>query len=212
MMRHAVLLTALLVGCASTPRTLGQSDVRMPELRAEIARMVAADQEVQQEMLRRSSSGNELGPMDFRRRDSVLAVNTTRLRAILDANGWPGNSLVGAEGSHGVWLLLQHADEDVALQRSALVLLEKAVNAREASGSDLAYLTDRVRLAEGKLQVYGTQLQYDARGCASPKPSEYPAALDARRAVAGLMPMAEYLLKTMTALGRAAQCVAAGKD
>ena len=56
-------------------------------------------------------------------------------------------------------------------------------------------------------QVYGTQLQYDSRGCASPKPSEEPAQLDARRASVGLEPVAEYVQTTMAALGRAAQCV-----
>ena len=71
---------------------------------------------------------------------------------------------------------------------------------------DLAYLTNRVRVAEGRLQVYGTQLQYDSRGCASPRPSEEPALLDARRASVELEPIAEYVQGTMAALGRTAQC------
>jgi hypothetical protein len=102
--------------------------------------------------------------------------------------------------------LLQHADRDTALQRTALELLERAVSAGDASGRDLAYLTDRVRLAEGRLQVYGTQLDYDSSGCASPKPSENPGQLDARRAAVGLEPVAAYIRRAMETLGRAEQC------
>jgi hypothetical protein len=66
-----------------------------------------------------------------------------------------------------------------ALQDTALHLLESAVRSGDASSRDLAYLTDRVRVEEGRLQVYGTQLECDARGCASPMPSEEPGQLDA---------------------------------
>ncbi|MEO5816480.1 MAG: DUF6624 domain-containing protein [Gemmatimonadaceae bacterium] len=121
-------------------------------------------------------------------------------------HGWPGRRLVGDTGSHGAWLLLLHADSDVALQRTALVHLERAVRAGDASGQDLAYLTDRVRLADGRLQVYGTQLQYENRGCASPRPSENEAGLDARRALVGLEPISAYFDRAMTAFGRFELC------
>lgn len=128
------------------------------------------------------------------------------MRLVLAQYGWPGRRLVGDEGSHGAWLLLQHADRDTALQRTAMQLLETAVRDNDASRRDLAYLTDRVRVAEGRPQVYGTQLQYDSRGCASPKPSEESDQLDARRASVGLEPVSEYIQKTMAALGRPTQC------
>lgn len=177
-----------------------------PELRAEIARRVAADSAVQAQLGARIQAGQPIGPADYAPRDSVFGENLGRMRVVLATYGWPGYRLVGAEGSHGAWLLLQHADRDTALQRLALTLLERAVRARDASGRDLAYLTDRVRVAEGRPQVYGTQLDYDGRGCASPKPSEDPARLDARRAAAGLEPVAVYLERVMTAMGRAEQC------
>ena len=203
-LRRTLALSAGLLGCAPTHRP--SSDVRLPELRADIARMVLADQAVQQDVMRRSQAGQAVGPADFARQDSVFAANNMRMRAILAAHGWPGRSLVGEEGSHGAWLLLQHADRDLPLQRTALELLERAVRAGEASGQDFAYLTDRVRLADGRQQVYGTQLQYDNRGCASPKPSEDAATLDARRASVGLEPMSVYIDRAMTAMGRAELC------
>lgn len=178
----------------------------LPELRAEIARRVAADSAVQAQLGARIQAGQPIGPADYAPRDSVFGENLGRMRVLLATYGWPGYRLVGEEGSHGAWLLLQHADRDTALQRLALTRLERAVRARDASARDLAYLTDRVRVAEGRPQVYGTQLDYDDRGCASPKPSEDPARLDARRAAAGLEPVAAYLERAMTAMGRAAPC------
>jgi len=178
----------------------------MPELRAEIERMVVVDQAVQSQIGERQAAGQAVGPADFARRDSVFSANTERMRVILAKYGWPGRRLVGEAGSHGAWLLLQHADQDTALQRNALALLTRAVSAGDASGRDLAYLADRVRIAEGRLQLYGTQLDYDSRGCASPKPSENPAQLDARRAAMGLEPVAAYIERVMETLGRAEQC------
>ena len=200
------LLALFTLGCTHSHTRVDASAVRMPELRAEIGRMVAVDQAVQQQIADRMQAGQTVGPNDFARRDSVFAANLERIRVILASHGWPGRSLVGEDGSHGAWLLLQHADRDTTLQRTALALLEQAVSSGDASGRDLAYLTDRVRIAEGRPQVYGTQLQYDGRGCASPKPSEDVERLDDRRRAAGLEPIAAYIQQVMTTLGRAAQC------
>ena len=43
---------------------------------------------------------------------AVDLANTTRLREIVSADGWPGRSLVGTDGAHAAWLLAQHADPD----------------------------------------------------------------------------------------------------
>ncbi len=68
-----------------------------------------------------------------------------------------------------------------------------AVDAGEAPAWQLAYLTDRCRVAAGQPQVYGTQ--YDSDGFADnlrPYPIEDPEGLDARRAAVELEPHAEY--------------------
>ena len=200
-----VVIGIAVLGCAKAP-TLGQAQGNpMSDLRAEIASRVAMDQAVQRELSDRIQAGQPIGPASARQ-DSVFSANLEWMRLVLAQHGWPGRRLVGDEGSHGAWLLLQHADRDTALQRTALQRLEAAVRDNDASRRDLAYLTDRVRLAEGRLQVYGTQLQYDSRGCASPKPSEEPAQLDARRASVELEPMVQYVQTVMAALGRASQC------
>ena len=200
-----MVIGVAMLGCTKSQVQRELRGEALPELRSEIVARVVTDQAVQQELSERVQAQQ---PVDaaVARRDSVFQANLEWMRVVLAQHGWPGRQLVGDEGSHGAWLLLQHADQDTALQHTALRLLEGAVRSGDASARDLAYLTDRVRVAEGRPQVYGTQLEYDGRGCASPRPSEERARLDARRASVGLEPVAQYVQKTMVAVGRAAQC------
>lgn len=87
---RTLALSAGLLGCAPSHRRT--SDVRLPELGADIARMVLADQAVQQDVMRRSQAGQTVGPADYARQDSVFAANNVRMSAILTAHGWPGRS------------------------------------------------------------------------------------------------------------------------
>ena len=117
--------------------------------------------------------------------------NTDRLGTVIEVHGWPAISLVGKDGSHAAWLLVQHADADLKLQRKCLDLMAKIPKA-EVSQTDLAYLTDRVLLAEGKKQIYGTQFT-SSDGKSEPRPLEDAADVDKRRAEVGLQPFAEYV-------------------
>ena len=70
---------------------------------------------------------------------------------------------------HDAWLLVQHADRDRPFQKQCLELLREAVAKKEASGKDLADLTDRVLVGEGKNQIYGTQfITKDGKTTAQP--------------------------------------------
>ena len=53
----------------------------------------------------------------------------------------PGWQLVGRDGASAVWLLAQHADEDLTLQRRWLDLLSQAVDAGAANPAHLAQPT-----------------------------------------------------------------------
>jgi hypothetical protein len=120
------------------------------------------------------------------------AENLPWLKAVVADRGWPGASVVGIDGANGAWLLAQHADADPAFQRECLGLLATTVEAGEATKQQLAYLTDRVLLAEGKQQEYGTQVT--ARGGRwVPRNLRDPDGVDVRRAGAGLGTIAEYL-------------------
>lgn len=50
------------------------------------------------------------------------------------------------------WILIQHQDYDVALQKACLKRCDFERKHRE-------YLTDRIALNEGRKQTYGTQRQ-----------------------------------------------------
>jgi hypothetical protein len=132
---------------------------------------------------------------DFRRRWPSLSqdeievelgrehARSARLAELIDAHGWPGRSRVGDDGARAAWLLAQHADHDRAVQERCLALLESAVAAEDAAPRNLAYLTDRVRVAQDRPQLYGTQ--FCGMGGELGR-------LDERRAAVGLGPFAEY--------------------
>jgi hypothetical protein len=84
-----------------------------------------------------------------------------------------------------------HADQDPILQRAFLEALGGAAADGEASPANLAYLEDRVRVHDGRSQLYGTQFTA-TRGRLGPYPIEDPPRLDQRRAQAGLEPFAVY--------------------
>jgi hypothetical protein len=132
------------------------------------------------------------GSAAWKKVEELDAANREWLKGVIAKHGWPGKSLVGEDGTHAVWLLVQHADNDRPFQKKCLELMKEAVKAGESPGSDLAYLTDRVLVGEGKDQLYGTQLtQKD--GKLVPQPIEDAPQVDARRKAVGLPPLAEYL-------------------
>ena len=125
---------------------------------------------------------------------AVDAENTSWFKTVLDGSGWPGRSLVGDEGALAAWLLAQHAAHDLDFQRRCLVLLEQAVHDGEADAAHWAYLLDRVRCAEGRQQLYGTQFWHGPNGqdALGPKPVEDIEGLDQRRRMVGLESFADY--------------------
>jgi Family of unknown function (DUF6624) len=118
-----------------------------PDLWAELLRRAARDQDA------RKRAGHDWAAVM-----AVDADNLPWLKRVIAGTGWPGRSLVGEDGAHAAWLLVQHADRDPAFQRSCLGLITEAARHGEATPAELAYLTDRVLLAEGQPQEYGTQM------------------------------------------------------
>jgi hypothetical protein len=163
-----------------------------PALRAELLAMLAQDQAVRTGVA---------PPGDPRTAHELLADwdetdrrHNARMAEILEAVGWPGWRLVGSDGAFAAWVLVQHADLDPGLQERGLGLMTAAVRAGDADPSDWAYLVDRVRVAKGEPQVYGTQWGADAAGRPEPRtPIEDEAMVDVRRAEVGLGTIEDYL-------------------
>lgn len=110
--------------------------------------------------------------------------NTEKMKPIITAYGWPGETLVGTMDVRAAWLLVQHADHDREFQKQCHCLLESAVKSGEAQAQHLAYLTDRICVGDGVPQIYGTQLEY---------PIADHEHVDERRAAVGLESLAEYM-------------------
>jgi hypothetical protein len=164
------------------------------ELRTELLARMAEDQRIRQDVMSASRSADGLLPDDLAAEwERIDRANTTWLSEVVDARGWPGRSLVGDDGAQAAWLLAQHSGRNRDLERKFLSLLRAAVADGEAKSSQLAYLEDRVRIHEGRPQLYGTQFRRVGIGSdAEPSPIEDPDRLDERRAAVGLPPFAEY--------------------
>lgn len=122
----------------------------------------------------------------------VERKNRARFKEILASSGWPLRSRVGIAGAGAAWVMAQHADGELAFQKRCLELMRAAFEAKEADGALLAYLIDRVRLGEGKKQLYGTQFETKATGKMVPSPIEDESHVNSRRKALGLVPLAEY--------------------
>ena len=97
---------------------------------------------------------------------------------------WPTRSVVGAAGTHAVFVL---ASLDTGLGRAALHRMMEAGPA-ESPAADVATLEDRLRLVWGRKQIYGTQFRRGADGKIKLAPMEDSAHADLRREDAGLPP------------------------
>jgi hypothetical protein len=177
-----------------------RSDPRWPAFLAKVrAREAKVDQALRAELLRMRDEDQAPRGEDPRLEDPAVAKraaeattrHVARLREIIRQRGWPGRSLAGVDGASAAWLVVQHAE--LAFQKEVLPLLEAAAKAGEASPVDVAMLTDRVLVAEGKKQVYGTQGKFLEDGTVVLAPIEDEAHVDERRKAVGLGPVAEYL-------------------
>ncbi|MGR3809046.1 DUF6624 domain-containing protein [Jiulongibacter sp. NS-SX5] len=83
---------------------------------------------------------------EFKRmRDSLIEVNTSRLKEIIDEHGFTGTHLVGNSGSRKAMLIALHSnDED--FKNEYLELLEEAVEEGDANPEDLKVMKEKMGL------------------------------------------------------------------
>lgn len=154
--------------------------MEFPDIASEIEEMAKADQEM------RNRIGRQLELLD----KQVDMRNTARMKEIVAQIGWPTVSKVGKWPSYNAWLLVQHADRDLGFQQHCLELM-RSEPADEVEPSNIAYLEDRVRVAMGQPQRYGTQ--FEAKdGKYVPCAIDDPERVDERRLSVGLDSLEEY--------------------
>jgi hypothetical protein len=187
-------LSSSKVDVASEQRNLDPVPADDRELAYELTAMT----DEQLEFLNQTGTGPDaaLPPQLQLERRAMFVRHADRLMELLLARGhWPTKARVGADAAQGAWLIAQHADTQLDVQRLALVLLRVAVaeGGAGASGArELAMLEDRVAVNEGRPQTYGTQIAEVTDGQPVPWPCAEPERLDELRAEAGLEPFAEH--------------------
>jgi hypothetical protein len=122
----------------------------------------------------------------------IETSNAARLAELVDSTGWPTVVQVGMEGVEAAWHIASHAESDLDRQRRFLTLMAESVEAGEPSRDRLAWLTDRVLVAEGKPQLYGTQFATSDDGLRLVEVDD-PAGLAERREAVGLPPLDDQL-------------------
>ena len=132
--------------------------------------------------------------------DELGAAALAWLRTVIAAHGWPGRALVGARAADAAARLVQHARHEAAFQRRCLRLLRAAAARGDAPWHHVAHLTDALRIATGRRQLYGTRF-HRRGGALVPLPIERAASVDRRRAALGLPPLAVYARRIQQRFG-----------
>jgi hypothetical protein len=175
MRKFAIALLFTAVAC----RTLNPD-----ALRDELLAMSKSDQEVRQRWIK-----DQKNPAIKSEMRALDAQHEKRLRQIVKRYGWPGKSLVGLKASGSAWTVVQHSSSEFL--HTMLPVMEEAAKKGELSYGLVATTIDRVRIADGKKQLYGTQFDTDGDKC-EPLPIDDPEHLDQRRETAGLGSIATY--------------------
>ncbi|MFV0377840.1 MAG: DUF6624 domain-containing protein [Mangrovibacterium sp.] len=120
------------------------------------------------------------------------SINLIKVEKIINENGWLGSNVIGEKGNKTLFLVMQHADTKTQIKY--LPKFREAVKNGNAKAEHLALMEDRVLIAQGKKQIYGSQLMTD------PNTNEivlfpmiHPEKVNERRKNIGLNSIEEYL-------------------
>lgn len=168
-------------------------NLRYPELRKEINQMMLKDQQLRYKRVQ-AIDKEEIQKInnDIHQAD---AENLDKAKKILQQYGWPKISDIGKDGANNFWLVVQHADNDVRFQRTALQAMEKWKGTAEINNESYAFLYDRVQCNLNYKQLYGTQVTWTENGEASGfRPIAREDQADQRRKKLGMISMRIYAL------------------
>ena len=157
------------------------------DLRLQLLRWIAEDDAT----IKRLAADGSLFEGYHPEMEAVHRENAERLTNVIASYGWPGRALVGEDGADAAWRIAQHAISEPARMRAWLPMIEEAAERGEVSRVHAAMLMDRIRVYEGRPQLYGTQYDWSEDGLfLTPMIGiEDPEHLDDRRRMIGLPPM-----------------------
>lgn len=124
-------------------------------------------------------------------------VHNYRISKIIKEYGYPTKTAIGEKSMFHFFLLIQHQDYDLELQKNCLKHCDFELKEK-------AYLTDRILVNSDKKQEFGTQFYTNKKtGVFGPRPIKDIKHLDERRKKYNLPPFEEYkkLVVSMRAKG-----------
>ena len=178
----ALLLTLFLVSAA-------ESQEVEKAIRDELLTMEKVDQDARIGCT--SLTANEQAKCLAEISRTIDTPNTKRLREIFDEIGFPNMAKVGKDGFQAFMILLQHATSDDLRARS-LKPIRAAFKNKELPALNYANFVDRLRLHQGKKQLYGSGFDFKD-GKLVMSPTKDIKNLEKRRSKIGLPPLAEYI-------------------
>jgi hypothetical protein len=123
---------------------------------------------------------------------AVLGDNTRYLRELVSEVGWIDGGRFGYPTSNSAFLLVQHS-YDLPLMMAVLPKLWADVQADKVEGGMYGLLYDRLQLALGEKQRFGSQVFTDSAGELVLFPVEDPSRLDDLRASLRMEPVSDYV-------------------
>jgi hypothetical protein len=118
--------------------------------------------------------------------------NAQYMRRILAEIGWIDVPRFGYSTSKAAFLIVQHS-WDIPLMLSVLPRLQEDVKADRIESEEYALMYDRVHLALGYPQRYGSQVITEESGDVLVLPVEEPGRVESLRRELGLIPLIDYV-------------------
>lgn len=131
------------------------------EVRERLLRLIRQDEIVRAEL---AAEGSLFGGYHARM-EAVHRENAAQLREMIAEYGWPTFALAGDDGAEAAWRIAQHSIGEPAFMRTCRALVDAASERGEVPRWQFEYLDDRIRVFEGRAQLFGTQV---------PRPADQP--------------------------------------
>jgi hypothetical protein len=128
--------------------------------------------------------------------EKVHIENARKLKALIDAYGFPVLSSAGESGVKLAWLIIHHAISLPDFMQDCLIEMRLAASQDDFPKDLLAYSEDRVRFFEGRPQLYGTNHDWQ-EGELKPTAIEDEGQVNLRRKSMGLAPLETFTSSSM---------------
>jgi antitoxin component of RelBE/YafQ-DinJ toxin-antitoxin module len=142
-MRYMLLLLVLL-------STLSVAQTK-PELQKQLLNMAQQSEQIQ--VAQKNDATEALKSMAT----DISQLHTQTLNQIVQLQGWPTKAQVTEEGVRAAFSLASHSNNLSFQQNMLPFIIQSYMDKQGMSGEAVAIFTDKVSIAQGKNQVFGTQ-------------------------------------------------------